>query len=210
MPLQNNFEQSMRSIRKVLAEALKSSCESASILTGKSINALPEFFLAVKVAEYVNEHFSTFTFSMEDRMIHICNEVGIDYKKADSEFRINKLARADLVLKSKKSKKIKHVIEFKRNIKASQIRKDALRLAWLCASAPPGHKLEKNFLVVVSQLDPKVLDKRTFDISTLVEEISPYITVKFESVDLSQYQSTRSKGQGKQLSGGVWEFSYSQ
>lgn len=200
----------MRSIRKVLAEALKNSCDLAQELTGKSINALPEFFLAVKVAEYVNEHFSTFNFSMEDRMIHICDEVGIDHKKTGAEFRINKLTRADLVLKSKKSKKIKHVIEFKRNIKPAQIKKDSLRLAWLCASAPLGHKLEKNFLVVVSQLEQKILDKRTNEISNLVRNISPYITVKFEPVDLSQFQSTRSKGHGSPLSGGVWEFSYVQ
>lgn len=200
----------MRSIRKVLAAGLENSCAVASEITGKSINALPEFFLAVKVAEYVNEHFSTFSFSMEDRMIHICDEVGIDYRKADPEFRINELTRADLVLKSKKSNKIKHVIEFKRHLKASQIKKDALRLAWLCASAPLGHRLEKNFLVVVSQLEPKLFDKRSLDISSLVEQISPNITVKFESVDLSQYASTRSSGVGKTLSGGVWEFCYSE
>lgn len=143
-------------------------------------------------------------------MIHICEEVGIDHRKAGSEFRINELTRADLVLKSKKSEKIKHVIEFKKNIKSAQIKKDSLRLAWLCASAPLGHKLEKNFLVVVSQLEQTLLQKRTEEIATLVKEISPYITVKFEPVDLSQFRSTRSKGQGKHLSGGVWEFSYAQ
>lgn len=198
----------MRSIRKVLASALENSCAVATELTGKSINALPEFFLAVKVAEFVNEHFSTFTFSIEERLFSICEEVGIDCELADPLYRIDKLTRADLVLKSKKSKKIKHVIEFKRHLNTSQIRKDTLRLAWLCASAPLGHRLEKNFLVVISHRDSSLFDKRTLDIHNWVNEVSPHIKVNFEAVDLTRFQSTHVKGLGRNLLGGIWELSY--
>lgn len=200
----------MRSIRKVLASGLESSCSVAQELTGKSVNALPEFFLAVKVAEYVKEHFTSFNFSLEDRMIDICNEVGIEYKSAPAEVRIDKLTRADLVLKSKKTNKIKHVVEFKRHISITQIKKDALRLAWLCASAPLGHRVEKNFLVVISHKAPSLFGKRTSDILSEVKKISPNVTVKFEAVDLSHYQSTHAKGGGRNLYGGVWEFAYTQ
>ncbi len=44
----------MKSVRKVLGLAIIDSACIAEDLTGKSINSLPEFFLAVKVAEYLH------------------------------------------------------------------------------------------------------------------------------------------------------------
>lgn len=198
----------MRSVRKVLAESLFSVCNDAENLTGKSVNSLPEFFLSVKVAEYINEHFSTFNFSMEDSLAGLCESVGIDYEDVDSEYRIEKNTRADLVLKSRKSNTVKHIVEFKRSIRSTGIKKDVLRLAWICASAPAMHRIEKNYLVVISHGAPELFHKRTEEIRALANSVSSSVVVRFEPVDLSEFKSTRSENKDRVLFGGVWEFKY--
>lgn len=195
----------MRSVRKVLGKAVVNACQVAEDVTGKSINSLPEYFLAVKVAEYLNNHFSTFTFSMEEPLIDLCEEVGINHKNVGAEYRIDNNTRADLVLKNKKSSTIKHIVEFKRYLHVGQLRKDALRLAWICANAPVGHRIERNFLVVVSHREQKAFQKINNDIEEWVSEVSPILEVRYEPIDLSQFISTRPRGYGKKLSGGVWE-----
>ena len=64
----------IRSIRKVLGVALEDASINAHTITGKSINALPEYFLSVKVAEILHNHFKSFTFSMEDSIPEIAVE----------------------------------------------------------------------------------------------------------------------------------------
>lgn len=198
----------MKSVRKVLAQSLACVSKDAEVLTGKSINSLPEFFLAVKVAEYVNTHFSTFTFSMEDSLSKLCDSVGIDCENIDREFRIEKNTRADLVLKDRKSHNVKHIVEFKRGLDPKQIKKDALRLAWICANAPIMHRIEKNYLVAISHRSPDLFDKRTAQIQEWVSKVSPSIVVRFEPVDLSEFKSTQPNAAGRVLFGGVWEFRY--
>lgn len=198
----------MKSIRKVLAQALMEACKEAGKLTGKSINALPEYFLVVKSAEFINAQFKTFTFSMEEPLFGLCEAVGIDHGYVDKECRLAGSARADLVLKSKASGKNKHVVEFKRSLNIRQIRKDAIRLAGLCAYAPSGHRMEKNFLVVVSVCGAEKFKERTTEIRSWIVDNFSGVEVKFEPVDLGCYESTRRKSEGKALCGGVWEFAY--
>lgn len=206
----DNLEKPVRSVRKVLVNSLGSACKDAEFLTGKSINSLPEFFLAVKVAEYINSHFPSYCFSMEESLIELCEEVGVDYEDVDSLFRIDKNTRADLVLKSRKYNTVKHIVEFKRSLHSStQIEKDALRLAWICASAPPKHRIETNYLVAISHSSPELFEKRTEKIKALVnDEVSSNISIRFEPVDLSEFRSTRKNNAGRVLHGGVWEFKY--
>ncbi|MFV9684433.1 hypothetical protein ACNFD4_17320 [Pseudomonas sp. NY15367] len=197
-----------KSIRKVLGQALKNACEEARNLTGESINALPEYFLVVKSADYISKRFKSFTFFMEKPLVVLCEDVGIEREESiERSCRLDGNARADLVLMDKAGKKVKHVVEFKRGLHGGQIKKDALRLAGLCTLAPFGHRMEKNFLVVVSH-GVRKLGNRVEDIKKLVEEHFPNVEVKFEAVDISEYGSTRRNSEGKTLLGGVWEFAY--
>lgn len=198
----------MKSIRKVLGLSISEACMVANKLTGKSVNALPEYFMAVKVAEYINNHFSTFRFSMEDTLHSLCQEAGINCEKIDPKYRIEKKTRADLILRNKSNNKIKHIIEFKRHLHTTQIKKDVIRLAWLCANAEAGHRMEKNFLVVITHREPDFFNKRNTDIISWVKDVSPDIAVKFEPIDITAFSSSHPKGVGRSLFGGVWEFKY--
>lgn len=197
----------MKSIRKVLGVALKEASTNAYSITGKSINALPEYFLSVKVAEHLHEHFKSFTFSMEDYIPKMAKEIDMDISNEPEHFRLN--GKADLILRSQKSKRLKHIVEFKRNLGGKGIKKDAIRLAWICANTPPGHRAEKNFLVAVAHKPESLFTTRTSDIKGWVkEEFGEDIKVSFEPVNLTSLKSTHKNGFGKELFGGVWEFNY--
>jgi hypothetical protein len=186
---------------------LKDASENAYSITGKSINALPEYFLSVKVAEYVHIHFKSFTFSMEDSIQKMTNEIGMDISDEPDYFRLN--GKADLILRSQKSKRLKHLVEFKRSLGIKGIKKDALRLAWICANTPEGHRAEKNFLVAVTHKPESFFKNRTSHIENWVnEEFGKNIKVNFEPVNLTPLKSTHANGLGKDLFGGVWEFNY--
>lgn len=196
----------MKSIRKVLALAVHDACDIANELTGESINALPEYFMSVKVAEFIHDHFSTFTFSMEDTLHNLCKEASINYEEIDPEYRIEKTTRVDLVLRSKSTRKIKHIIEFKRHLHTTQIEKDIKRLAWLCVNSyADSGSMEKNFLVAITHREPKTFYKRHEEILSWVEQVSPDITVKFDLVDLPGFFSSHPKGNNRKIFGGVWE-----
>lgn len=196
----------MKSIRKVLALAVHDACDIANELTGESINALPEYFMSVKVAEFIHDHFSTFTFSMEDTLHNLCKEASINYEEIDPEYRIEKTTRVDLVLRSKSTRKIKHIIEFKRHLHTTQIEKDIKRLAWLCVNSyADSGSMEKNFLVAITHRKAELFYKRHEDILFWAGEISSDIDVKFEPVDLSNFVSSHPKGIGRNLFGGIWE-----
>ena len=196
-----------KSIRKVLGAALDKASTNAFAMTEKSINALPEYFLSVKVAEYLHCHFRSFTFSMEDSISGMAKEIGMDISEEPDCFRLN--GKADLILRGQKRNKLRHVVEFKRNLGLKGIGNDALRLAWICANTPKDHKAKKNFLVAVTHKSEKLFEKRTSDIEKLVfDKFGQKIQVIFEPVDLTSLKSTHKKGMGKPLFGGVWEFRY--
>lgn len=205
--MESTNKSTSRSTRKILGEALADAAKNAFAMTGKSINALPEYFLSVKVAEYLHGQLKTFTFSMEDSIADMAKEIGLNISEEPDCFRLN--GKSDLILRGQKRKKLRHVVEFKRNLGLKGIGNDALRLAWICANTPKDHRAEKNFLVAVTHKSEKLFEKRTSDIEKLVfDKFGQKIQVIFEPVDLISLKSTHKKGMGKPLFGGVWEFRY--
>jgi hypothetical protein len=196
-----------KSIRKILGEALAAAADNVFAMTGKSINALPEYFLSVKVAEYLHGQLKTFTFSMEDSISDMAKEIGMNISAEPDCFRLN--GKADLILRGQVRKKLKHVVEFKRNLGLKGIEHDALRLAWFCANTPEGHRAERNFLVAVTHKPKSLFKTRTLEIEELIfDKFGGNIKVIFDPVDLPSLKSTHKKGLGNDLFGGVWEFRY--
>ncbi|WP_198782753.1 hypothetical protein [Shewanella putrefaciens] len=196
----------MASIRNEILNGIEHACEQAEKLTGHSVNRLPEYFLSVKVMDYLHAAFESFTYSMEEHLDRICEDAGYDVSDVPEEYRISNLTRADLVIQSKKSFRDRHIIEFKRSVSFKSLKKDVLRLAWMCAQAPDGHKLEKNFLAVVAHRDINHFDTRNGEIEALVTEHFPDVKVKYSSNTLPEYKSTHPKKYGAPLCSAVWEF----
>ncbi|WP_417521850.1 hypothetical protein [Marinobacter sp.] len=101
------------------------------------------------------------------------------------------------------------MIEFKRGVNEGDLLADARRLAWLCQNAEIGHRMEKNFLVTVTTSSKNVLDARSEVIENMLKDEFPVVCLKPEYVDLSEFKSTKSKSQGKDLHAMVWEFNCS-
>jgi hypothetical protein len=198
----------MRSIRKALAKILEDEAEHAKIVTGRSINDLPEYYLLVKSAEFLYEHFKVFTFSMEDSIKSLKTEIQID-ETQDSIPRGS--GNIDLVIRGKKSKKVKHLVEFKRGFNKAGHLADMRRQAAFCLSSPRGHKTEKNFMVLVAPVTKIQMKKRHEEFVELIgEEFGEHIKVLVEYVDLSAHKSTRkTKRLDHTLFGAVWELKYS-
>lgn len=199
----------MASVRQQLVEGVKKAAEEAVAKTGCSVNDLPEYFMAVKVADHVFDTMQTYAFTMEDSFQTLCEEVGIE--QLPEECRGS--GRADLVLRSLKTGRVRHVVEFKRSIKKAELKKDAIRLAKLCQLAPEQHRIEKNFLVAVTHASDGVAADRELEIREWLDEADlADVAVKAIEIDLSEYLSTKMKRNGEQsgreLVGRVWQFKY--
>ncbi|QYK04740.1 hypothetical protein [Shewanella zhangzhouensis] len=199
----------MASIRQQLVEGVKKAAREAVDKTGCSVNDLPEYFMAVKVADHVYETMQTYAFTMEDSFQSICDEVGIE--ELPEECRGN--GRADLVLRSVKTRRVRHVVEFKRSIKKAELKKDAIRLAKLCQHAPSQHRIEKNFLVAVTHASDDLAIAREDEIKEwLADSQIDDVAVKAIEIDLSDHSSTRFKRtgeiSGRPLVGRLWQFKY--
>ena len=193
--------------RKVLVEAVKDASEYSHGMTDRSLNHLPEYFMSVKVAEYLWDKFRRLTFSMEDNLVEVFKEVGInDTGKIPAEYRADGLSRVDLVVRNYGNKKIRHIIEFKRSLNTSQIKKDVERLTWISANSPERLRLNKNYLIAVTHRKPSLFEKRTKDIEGWASNVSNDVTVRFSLIDLSEFKSTHPNGNGRSMYGGVWEF----
>lgn len=210
----------MRSIRKVLAVALSESALEAFELTGKSINDLPEYFLSVKVAEKVYSHFKTFTFSMETTVKELIKEIGLEVETLRDDSRWSSPGKVDMVIRSAKSKRVKHLVEFKRHIGLEGLVADAQRLSEACILSPLGHRTETNYLVAVTHRDESLLNSRTEELQQAVDQLmdelgyeAGIVKVTFEKGELGDEDSeplfsTKKTRRGFPLYGGVWEFKY--
>lgn len=200
----------MASVRQQLVEGVKKAAEDAVAKTGCSVNDLPEYFMAVKVADHIFDTMQTYAFTMEDSFQTLCEEVGIE--ELPEECRGS--GRADLVLRGLKTGHVRHVVEFKRSIKKAEIKKDAIRLAKLCELAPERHRIEKNFLVAVTHASDDVATERELEIRAWLDEAKLQdVAIKAIEIDLSNYSSTRAKRDGelsgRSLVGRIWQFKYS-
>ncbi len=202
-------EKKVRSIRKALGAALYHSTDTAQEVIGRSVNDLPEYFLSVKAAEFIHEHYDSFTFSMEDTIHAIANDIGMDEELQNIT---RQQGKVDLIIRGSRRSRVKHLVEFKRGFNKENHLKDILRLAEFCRYSPFGHKTEKNYMVMVAPVtDTQMKERHKLICEDLNDKFGERIKVSVEYVDLSDFKSTRpsKRKSGKTLYGGVWELKYS-
>jgi len=193
-----------RALRLVLAQAAAKAAEEAFVITGRSINDLPEYFLSVFIARYIQQHYKSFTFSMEDSVSSICEDLSLDAR------RIERPGKVDIAIRSQKRGGVKHLIELKRAYGEKGHVADIERLADFCMLAPEGHSLSTNYMVLVTAATPYVSELREVYLREYVNHVyRGNISLKREQIKLSpSLKSTRKgKTEHKPLSGEVWEVS---
>ena len=114
-----------------------------------SLHKMPEYFLAMRVADYFATHFTSFGYRLEAQVKRTFESADLWHHEINTlldepEMRSN--GRFDLVLIKKGHGRAAHVLEFKRGPKRASLLKDVRRLAKLCEHAGT-HRLGTNYLI---------------------------------------------------------------
>lgn len=193
-----------RSIRKLIAAKLPEIAVHAEDMTGISLDRQPEYFMSLKIAEAIHDHFKNYTFAVEASLSEICRETGIDPSQAEKHFRVSGQGKADIAVRHSRQGKYRHIIECKRRVMNTEaLLQDARRLAWLCANVSLGHRMEKNFLVAITTISQKKLEERVAAISNMLHDEFDGISLKVSYCDMDHLLST--KAPNKSLRGMVCE-----
>jgi len=134
---------------QAIQDALQQAHQDAVDLSLSSLNRMPEYFMAVRVADYFANHFLNFGYRLEAQVKRTFDDADLRYRREelleDPDLRPN--GRFDLVLHKGRSGRPAHVIEFKRGARLEHLWPDFRRLARVCEYA--GHKsLQTNYLVL--------------------------------------------------------------
>lgn len=132
-----------------IMDALLEAHEDAKQLSDSALHKMPEFFMAIRVADYFATHFINFGYRLEAQVKRTFEGADLWHQDIeqlldDPEVRSN--GRFDLVLRTGKKGRPAHVLEFKRGTKVESLLKDARRLAKICEHAGT-ERLRTNYLV---------------------------------------------------------------
>lgn len=117
------------------------------------LSRMPEYFMAVHVAQHVARSFSNFGFRLEASVKQTLADAGVDETEIDDllgndELRGN--GRFDLVLRTGNGTPA-HVMEFKRGSRSAHLANDLARLAYVTRTVHAGARLETNYLVFTTK-----------------------------------------------------------
>lgn len=145
-----------------IIEALKAASEIAETHCDHPLGRMPEYFMAMKVAEYFSKNFLNFGYRLEASVKQTLEDAGIAKEeitrmlKEEPYLRGN--GRFDLVLRTAKRGMPAHVIEFKRGSRSARLAKDLIRLAYMSKAVSQGAKLETNYLVFTTKKSEEDLE----------------------------------------------------
>ncbi|MGP5356115.1 hypothetical protein [Pseudomonas helleri] len=115
------------------------------------LSRMPEFFMAVHVAQHVAKSFKNFGYRLEASVKQTLADAGVDEAEindllSNPDLRGN--GRFDLVLRTGKKGTPAHVLEFKRGSRSAHLLKDLTRLT---RTVHAGARLKTNYLVFTTK-----------------------------------------------------------
>lgn len=142
-----------------IEKALLAAHQDAIKNSQSSLNRMPEFFMAMRVADYFATNFTNFSYRLEAQVKRTFQDSdlhGEDITQLLSEPDLRPDGRFDLVLRSGKKGRTAHIFEFKRGDSTRALLKDIRRLAKVSQHAGR-HSLKTNYLVLTRRC-PKDVD----------------------------------------------------
>ncbi|MBK3446340.1 hypothetical protein [Pseudomonas lactis] len=118
------------------------------------LSRMPEYFMAVHVAQHIAKSFANFGYRLEASVKQTLSDAGVDESEIDDLLKIDDLrgnGRFDLVLRTDKRGMPAHVMEFKRGSRSAHLAKDLIRLAHVTKTVHAGARLETNYLVFTTK-----------------------------------------------------------
>ena len=141
---------SKNNIQNLILDSIENAAAEVCENSGVNIRKMPEYYINVVIAHDLCEAFPSLGFRLELPVKDLLDKFGIVSSKSPLELRDG--GKFDIVLHSRKSKKIRHVIEVKRSLNKLQIRKDALRIAALAHENHGSRRLETGYIVAIRRL----------------------------------------------------------
>lgn len=137
-----------------IVEGLLHASDMALTHADMPLSRMPEYFMAVHVAQHVAASFANFGYRMEASVKQTLADAGvnegeIDDLLANDDLRGN--GRFDLVLRTGKTGMPAHVLEFKRGSRSTHLTKDLIRLAYVTRTVHAGARLETNYLIFTTK-----------------------------------------------------------
>ncbi|MES2868964.1 MAG: hypothetical protein V4749_05275 [Pseudomonadota bacterium] len=118
------------------------------------LSRMPEYFMAVHVAQHIAKSFANFGYRLEASVKQTLADAGVDEDELDDLMDDDDLrgnGRFDLVLRTGKKGIPAHVLEFKRGSRSAHLSKDLIRLACVSRTVHAGARLETNYLVFTTK-----------------------------------------------------------
>jgi hypothetical protein len=138
----------------VIVEGLIHASDMALTHADMPLSRMPEYFMAVHVAQHVAASFANFGYRMEASVKQTLADAGVDEEEIDDLLSNDDLrgnGRFDLVLKTGKTGTPAHILEFKRGSRSAHLTKDLDRLYYVTRTVHAGARLETNYLVFTTK-----------------------------------------------------------
>ncbi|MBH3383223.1 hypothetical protein I5S53_04430 [Pseudomonas juntendi] len=159
-------------INQIIEGLLKAS-DKANKNAQLPLARMPEYFMAVHVAEHFANEFANFGYHLEASVKQTLSDAGVDESEIEDLLQDENLrgnGRFDLVIRTGKKNLPAHILEFKRGARSAHLLKDFERLAYVSKIAHDGEKLKTNYMVfttkrpeskIVAMLDAQAEARKT-------------------------------------------------
>jgi hypothetical protein len=179
-------------LQNEIIEAIKVASAEALKKTGVHIRKLPEYFLNVFIVNELTEKFDTLGYRLEMPVKAVLTSLGVEV--VNSPLDIRDSGNFDIVLTSRKSGAIRHVVEVKRSLSNRQLVKEAKRLKALALEKHESKRLQTGFIATVSRLKhstrsldlDKLLDKRLDTINEVLDNLAK-VSCRYELLESGDY-----------------------
>lgn len=133
---------------------------------GRSLKQAPEYLMVVNAAAYLTDLFPQLGFRLEMPVRELLDSRLIE-KNIKNKTSLAR-GRFDLLLTHRRSGTPRHIVEFKRSVKLSELEKDIKRICKISSAAKIDCRLQSGFIVAISTLSKKTIEQRTQKLKSTV------------------------------------------
>lgn len=149
-------------LQKVILDSIGEAADFVCHSSGVNIREMPEYYINVAIAHKLISAFPTLGFRLEMPVKDLLGSYGVKNYQKSEELRCG--GKFDIVLHTKKNRKIRHVIEVKRTLNKQQLKKEALRISALAHECHESKRLETGYIVAIRRLKDTIKNKTVDDL----------------------------------------------
>ncbi|KLV06819.1 hypothetical protein C9I92_00495 [Photobacterium ganghwense] len=137
-------------IQRVMLDALEHAARNAMEYSAVHIRKMPEYYLNVHIGQALSEFFPNIGYRLEMPVIHVLDKLKVSLPTSPDDLRV--AGKLDLVITSRKTGNLRHVVEVKRSLLSIQLIKEAKRIKALAIEGISENRLQTGYIAAVSTL----------------------------------------------------------